>query len=173
MPLEIADVITPGQERAFTIGTRTPASSLSALAPAHLALLDGPVTAAVSTLNADGSAQLTPNWVHHDGQHIFLNSVRGRLKDRNLRARPSVSVMLVNPANPYHWITIYGEVEQIIDEDDPAEGQRATASIDDLAEIYLGQRPYPLRDPNGEVRVLYQVRPTRIVTFGSAGGEGA
>ena len=171
MSLEIADGITPGQERAFPLGARTPASSLAALPPVHMALLDGPVTAAVSTLNADGSAQLTPNWVHHDGERILLNSVRGRLKDRNLRARPQVSVMLVNPANPYHWITIYGEVERIIEEDDPEQGGRATASIDDLAELYLGQRPYPLRDPNGEVRVLYEVRPTRIVTFGPVGGE--
>lgn len=171
MSVEIADVITPGNEGAFTIGERTQAAAIGSLAPAHLALFEAPTTAAVATINADGSPQLTPNWVHHDGTNLFLNSVRGRLKDRNLRARPDqVVVMLVSPTNPYHWITIYGEVTEIIDEDDPARGHLATASIDLLAQLYLGTSPYPLRSPAGEVRVRYTVRPTRIVTFGPVGG---
>lgn len=167
MSLEIADVITPGNDGAFTIGTRTQASGIGSLAPSYLALFDIPTTASVVTINADGSPQLTPNWVHHDGTNLFLNSVRGRLKDRNLRARPEqVVVMLVNPQNAYHWITIYGEVTEVIDEDDAERGHLATESIDQLAKIYLGTSPYPLRDPKGEVRVRYTVRPTRIVTFG-------
>ncbi len=170
MTIEIADVITPGNEHAFSIGERVPATTLTALPAVHLALLDQPVTASVATINADGTPQLTPNWVNHDGTHLNLNSVRGRLKDRNMRARPSVVVMLVNPQNPYHWITIYGEVERFIEEDDPNEGHLATNNIDDLGAAYLGTRPYPLRDPNGEVCVLYKVRPTRIVTFGPVGG---
>jgi PPOX class probable F420-dependent enzyme len=170
MSLEIADVITPGNEHAFSIGERTPAASLTDLPAVHMALLDQPVTAAVATINADGTPQLTPNWVNYDGAYLNLNSVRGRLKDRNMRARPNVVVMLVNPQNPYHWITIYGEVVRMIEEDDANEGHLATNNIDDLAEAYLGQRPYPLRDPNGEVRVLYKVRPNRIVTFGPVGG---
>lgn len=170
MSFEIADVITPGHEQAFTIGERTAGASLRDLPAVHLALLDEPVTAAVATINADGTAQLTPNWVNHDGTYIYLNSVRGRLKDRNYRARPQVTVMLMNPKNPYHWITIYGTIEQIIEEDDPVQGHLATESIDDLSESYLGARPYPLRDAAGEIRVLYKVRPTRIITFGPVGG---
>lgn len=171
MSVEIADVITPGNEGAFTIGERKQAAAIGSLAPVHLALFDAPTTASVVTINADGSPQLTPNWVHHDGTNLFLNSVRGRLKDRNLRARPEqVVVMLVNPKNPYHWITVYGEVSEIVDEDDAERGHLATESIDYLAGLYLGTTPYPLRDPNGEVRVRYTVRPTRIVTFGPVGG---
>lgn len=169
MSLEIADVIVPGNEHAFTIGKRTPATSLGDLPEIHRKLLDEPVTAAMGTINADGSPQLTPVWVNDDGEYLNLNSVRDRLKDRNLRARPTVSVMLVNPANPYHWITIYGQVAEVIDEDDPAKGHLATENIDDLAESYLKQRPYPLREPSGEIRVLYKVRPTQIVTFGPVG----
>jgi PPOX class probable F420-dependent enzyme len=171
MSVEIADVITPGNEHAFTIGERVKAATIGDLAPAHLALFDIPTTASVTTINADGSPQVTPNWVHHDGTNLFLNSVRGRLKDRNLRSRPNhVAVMLVSPKNPYHWITVYGEVIEVIDEDDPERGHLATESIDLLAQRYLGTSPYPLRDPKGEVRVRYTVRPTRIVTFGPVGG---
>ena len=173
MSFEIADVITPGHEQAFKIGERSTGASLRDLPTVHLALLEEPVTAAVATINADGTAQLTPNWVNYDDTYLYLNSVRGRLKDRNYRARPDVTVMLMNPKNPYHWITVYGRIEQIIEEDDPAQGHLATENIDALGQSYLGVSPYPLRDPQGEVRVLYKVRPTRIITFGPVGGEEA
>ena len=167
--MEIADVVTPGQAAAFTIGDRAQAGTLDALAAVHRELLDTPVTATLATVCNDGTVQLTPVWVNRDADVLLLNSVRGRLKDRNLRARPQVSLMLVNPQNAYHWITVYGTVTDVVDEDDPARGGEATANIDDLAESYLGQRPYPLRDPGGEIRVLYKVRPDRVVTFGPVG----
>lgn len=167
MTLHIDDMILPGNEKAFTVGTRTPANNLNDLHPFYRSLLENPVTAAVVTVNADGSPQLTPCWCNHDGTYINLNSVRGRLKDRNIRERPSVTLMLMNPENPYHWITIVGSVEQVIEEDDPEKGHLATESIDTLAKKYLGVTPYPLRDPQGEVRVLYKVRPTQILTFGA------
>ena len=166
MSLEIAEVITPGNDRAFSIGDRKNLSGLNELADPHRQLLEKGVTAAMATINADGLPQLTPVWVNHDGTHVNLNSVRGRRKDRNLRARPDVSLMLVNPENPYHWITINGRVEEIIDEDDPTQGRLATQNVDDLSELYLGKRPYPFRGPKGEIRVLYKVRPTQILTFG-------
>jgi hypothetical protein len=47
-----------------------------------------------------GAMQVTPVWVGNDGTYIELNSVRGRLKDRNLRGNGQVSLLLMNPANP-------------------------------------------------------------------------
>jgi PPOX class probable F420-dependent enzyme len=167
--MQIANVITPGNAESFTIGETRRADKLTDLDPVHLDLITGAVTATLATINEDGLPQLTPVWVNHDGQSLNLNSVRGRLKDRNMRARPRVSLMFVNNNNPYHWITIEGEVAEIIDEDDAERGAQATNNIDDLAELYLGQRPYPLRDPKGEIRVLYKVRPLRILKFGPVG----
>jgi hypothetical protein len=63
----------------------------------------------------------------------------------------------MNPENPYHWLTVYGRVVEVVDEYDPERGHLATESIDDLAEKYLGQRPYPFRD-EGEIRVLLHGR---------------
>lgn len=166
MSVTVQEVITPGNERAFTVGKENRAQQLSDLAPIYLQLLETGITASLATMSADGRPQLTPVWLNHDGTYINLNSVRGRLKDRNLRARPEVTIMVVNPKNSYHWMTIWGTVEHIIDEDDPQAGHRATENIDALAAIYLNTTPYPFRDPKGEIRVLYQVRPTRIQTFG-------
>lgn len=167
MSLHIDDLILPGNEKPFTVSTRTEGSGLNDLHPFYRTLLENPVTASVATIGADGCPQLTPMWCDHDGTYTNLNSIRGRLKDRNIRARPSVTLMLVNPENPFHWIAICGTVEQIIDEDDPQRGHLATESIDALAKKYLGVTPYPFRDPKGEVRVLYKVRPTRILTCGA------
>ena len=169
MSVEIADVIPPGREGAFQVGDRTPAADLRSLPDVHMKLFEDPVTASLATLTPAGHAQLTPVWTNTDGTHVFLNSVAGRAKDRNLRERPDVTLMLVNPANPYHWLTLYGRVVEVIQEDEPERGHLATDNIDDLAEKYLGQRPYPLRNPSGEVRVLYKVAPRRVVTFGPVG----
>ena len=172
MLLEIRDIITPGNENPFTVGDRKTVARLLELSPAHLALLEDDLKAVASlaTINANGRPQLTPVWLNHDGSRINLNSARGRLKDRNLRARPVASIMLMNPNNSYHFITIDGVVEEIIDEDDPENGHLVTKNIDALSEKYLGTSPYPLRAPKGEVRVLYKVRPTKIPTFGPVGG---
>ncbi len=166
MSVQVQEVITPGNEKAFTVGKEKSEGSLSALAPVYLQLLETGITASLATMSADGRPQLTPVWLNHDGTYVNLNSVKGRLKDRNLRARRDVTIMVMNPKNAYHWMTIWGTVECIVDEDDTKDGHLATESIDALAKIYLNQTPYPFRDPKGEIRVLYQVRPTRIQTFG-------
>ena len=151
MAFEIREMITPGNEGAFTVGERRPVATLEDLPDVHLGLLEreARVTATLATTNADGSAQLTPVWLSHDGERILLNSARNRLKDKNLRARPRASLMLLDPANPYHFMTIDGVVEEIIDEDDPDRGRETTEHIDDLALKYMGVSPYPLRDGDG------------------------
>lgn len=164
--MEIGTVTPPGQSGAFQVGDRTPVSTLADLPEKHRRLLDEAVTATMSTVNKSGTVQLTPVWVGADETHVLLNSVRGRLKDRNLRARPQVSLLFVDPADPYFWMSIAGEVVEIVDEDDPARGQEATDSINAMSSLYLGQEEYPLRDPDGEVRSLYFLRPDKIVLFG-------
>jgi PPOX class probable F420-dependent enzyme len=163
---EVTDIITPGNENAFTVGERTRISAVSELHPFHRQLIEGPFTATVATYDSSGKARLNPMWWDTDGTHIRLNTRRGRLKWKNLSERREVSIQAIDPADPYHWITVYGTVVDVVDEEDPERGHLATESIDDLGEIYLGQRPYPFREPD-EVRVLFLIRPDKIVTFGA------
>ena len=171
MTIRTADVNMPGGAKPFEVGKRAQISSIAELPEIHRALLEKPVTAALATVNANGLPQLTPIWIGHDGTHLLINTKKGRLKERNLRARQQASVLCVDPQNPYHWITIQGEVDEIVEETDPVKGREATQHIDDTAQRYLGVRPYPLRDPAGEVRVLFKVRPTYVMTFGPAPGS--
>ncbi len=169
MSLELRETILPGNENAFSVRQKS-GSSLADLGSVHRALLTEPVTATLATMNKNGHPQLTAIWVSDDGERIDLNTARGRLKERNLRARPDASLCLLDPNDPYHFMTINGTVDEIIEEDDPEQGHLATESIDALADKYMGTWPYPLRNPKGEVRVLFKLRPTKILTFGPTGG---
>lgn len=162
MSFEIAN-ITPGK------GSRATAENLDEMDDAHLALLDKPVYATVATLRKSGPPHMTTVWIDRDDKHIRLNSSKGRVKDKNLRARADCSIMLIDPESPYHWMSIEGQVVEIIDEEDAdeARAQSVTDHIDDLGEMYMNKRPYPMRNPDGEVRVLYKIAPSRIVIFGA------
>lgn len=163
--MEIGTVITPGTVDGLQVGDRQQ-GTITDLPATHLDLLRGAYTAVMSTINNSGTVQLTPVWVMDDGEHLLINSVRGRLKDRNLRARPQVTLIIVNPDNPFHWMSIQGEVVRIIDEDDPDHGHLATEMINQVSKLYMDTDVYPVRDPRGEIRSLYYVLPARVMTMG-------
>lgn len=129
-------------------------------------LVGPPVIPVLGTLNADGTVQVTPVWATYDGEHILVGSARGRLKDRNMRARRAVTLTFVDPANPYRYVSVSGEITDVLDEDDPTRGGAVTEHIDDTSESYVNQRPYPFRSP-AEVRTLFRVRPARVHGYGA------
>lgn len=163
MAFQIADITPPPK------GDRPETDKITDLDRKQLDLLARPVYATVATMRASGPPHLTTVWYSHDDTHFYLNSAKGRIKDRNLRARPELSMMIMNPDDPYHWISVEGRVVEMIDEEDP-NGQIATDHVDDLAEFYVNKRPYPSRNPAGEVRVRYKIEPTRIICFGPMNG---
>jgi len=74
---------------------------------------------------------------------------------------------MVNPENPYHWISIKCTVVNEIVEGEPG-GERATEQVDKIWVKYTGNEPpYALRDPViDEKRVLFECEIDRIATFG-------
>ncbi len=120
----------------------------------HLDLLQGPIYVQLVSYLKNGAIQVNPVWCSYDGSHVWVNSAQGRVKDRNMRANPNVTVLAVDPENPYRWLEVRGMVDEITEEG-------ADEHIDDLAELYLNQRPYPFRQ-DGEVRVIYKILPQRV-----------
>ncbi len=112
----------------------------------------------LGTVMPDGSPQVTPVWCDFDGTYIRVNTAKGRVKDRNMRHNKKIAVTVTDPDNPYRYLAVRGEVEEITE-------QGADAHIDLLAKKYLGKDKYPFRQP-GEVRVLYKIRPEKISTMG-------
>lgn len=112
----------------------------------------------LGTLMPDGSPQVTPVWIDYDGKHVIFNSALGRVKDKNIRRDPRVSISVVDPDNPYRHLDIRGKVVEITQ-------NGADDSINKLSQKYLGNPVYPYRQP-GEVRVLYKVQPEKVGVMG-------
>jgi PPOX class probable F420-dependent enzyme len=157
-----------GSGEDYKVAEKETMTRIDELPAEYRQLIDGPAVVVLATRRRDGRPMLSPVWLRTapDGERLELNTVKGRVKDRHLRRDPTVAIQIVNPENPYHWVTIYGEVDEIVEETDPERGHLATESIDSLAEVYVNQRPYPFR-VEGEHRVLAYVRPGQIVTFGA------
>jgi PPOX class probable F420-dependent enzyme len=112
----------------------------------------------LATLMKDGSPQVTPVWYDFDGTHIRINTAKGRLKDKNMRRDKQVALSIQDPDNPYRYLAIRGDIDEITE-------NGADAHIDSLAKKYLGKDRYPFRAP-GEVRVIYKIRPEKVSTSG-------
>src|SRR4029077_16397610 len=108
----------------------------------------------LGTLMKDGSPQVTPVWVDYDGKFVRINSARGRVKDKNIRRDPRVSLSIQDPENPYRYVEIRGKVVEITE-------KGADEHINKLAKKYLGKDEYPYRQP-GEQRVLYKIEPLKF-----------
>ena len=115
------------------------------------------IFASLATLMPDGRPQVTPVWCDFDGQHVLVNSAKGRQKDRNMRRDPRVSLALVDLDNPYRYLEIRGRVAEVTEEG-------ADAHIDRMATKYLDKDKYPFRQP-GEVRVLYKIEPQHFISM--------
>ena len=76
-----------------------------------------------------------------------------------MRANPNVTVLAVDPENPFRWLEVRGKVVDISE-------AGADEHIDELSELYLQQKPYPFREA-GEVRVIYRIEPERVIAFSS------
>ena len=112
----------------------------------------------LATLMPDGSPQVTPIWFNTDGEYILINSAQGRVKDRNMRARPNVSCCITDPANPYRYIQIRGRVVEYTT-------VGANDLIDSLAFKYRGLVKYPFRT-QGEKRIIFKILPEKVDAHG-------
>ncbi|HWQ27514.1 MAG TPA: PPOX class F420-dependent oxidoreductase [Dehalococcoidia bacterium] len=122
------------------------------------ALIEGQNFGHLATLMPDGSPQVTPVWVDHDGTHVLVNTAEGRVKLRNVRRDPRVAISIANQQNPYQMVAIRGRVVEITHDG-------ADAHIDRMAKKYLGQDTYPFRRP-GEQRVILKIAPEHIAGLG-------
>jgi PPOX class probable F420-dependent enzyme len=117
-------------------------------------LFEDPNILFVGTINADGAPQVTPVWTGLEGGHITFNTAVGRAKERNLRRDPRIGLSITARDNPMEKVDIIGRVVDMI------VGEEADNQIDDFAEKYIGQRPYPWR--RGETRVKVLIEPVRV-----------
>lgn len=162
---DVADGLQEGQ---FAVGNRYEIASLADLDPDFKRLMDEPVTQILGLVGPAGRANLTPMWFDYDGDQIVVNCAAHRGKTQWIRDDGQLTSLLVNPANPYHWMSIKHTVVEEISEDDPQRGASVTAQLDKIWTKYTQQPgPYGLRDPSiNERRVQFRCNIDRIATFG-------
>ena len=163
--LDVSEGLQPNQ---FTVGDHETLDTLDDLDPIYKKLLDEPVTAVLAVIGSDGRPNLTPMWFDYSGDTVLLNVAAHRKKADWIRKNPQLTFLLLNPANPYHWVQIRATVAREIHEDDPDEGRRAGEQVDKIWTKYTGnQPPYGLRDPSiNERRILFECPVERVAVFG-------
>jgi PPOX class probable F420-dependent enzyme len=127
------------------------------LSAAERTFLESPFVGTVTDLRPDGSPHTTVVWVDVDDEGVSFNTAHGRAKPRYIGADGRVSLTVVDPGDPYRWISLDGTA-QLVDEG-------ADDQIDRLAKKYIGKDSYPFRAP-GERRVTVRIAPTRIESRG-------
>jgi PPOX class probable F420-dependent enzyme len=106
----------------------------------------------LATLMKDGTPQVTPIWFNADDTHIVINSAKGRVKDKNMRARPQVALLIQDPKHHLRYIQVRGRVVEITEEG-------GYEHINQLSHKY-DKKDFPKRP--GQVRVIYKILPEHV-----------
>ena len=121
-----------------------------------LLMADGPNYAALTTLFKNGVPQTHVMWVDTDGENILINTEIHRVKYKNVKIDPRVTVMIWKHDNPFKFVEIRGEVIGEIT------GQEARDNIDKLSEKYWN-KPYPF--PIQTERIVLIIKSNKEVIF--------
>ena len=60
----------------------------------------------LATLMPDGRPQVSPVWFDFDGSNIWVNSAKGRVKDKNMRRNKRVALSITDPDNAYRLLRV-------------------------------------------------------------------
>jgi len=113
-----------------------------------LEIIEGKNFAYLATSMADGSPHISPVWIDRDGEMLLVNTVPGRVKQKNVSRDPRVAISMVQEKNPYRHLFIRGRVIE-------QRKEGALNHIDRLARKYLG-KDYPWNDRN---RIILRIKP--------------
>jgi PPOX class probable F420-dependent enzyme len=121
-----------------------------ALPEAARLLLDGPHTAVLATANRDGRPQSSVIFVKRAGEEVLFSTIKGRLKTRNMKRDPRVSLLVLAHAGKY--VEIRGRVD-ITDAPEKS-------LLHEMYSRYMnGAAPPP--EPDAE-RVIVRVHPEKL-----------
>ena len=132
---------------------------MPAIPEAYHDLFEKATVAHVTTMLPDGRPHTTPVWIDYDpdGDRLLVNTERHRRKAKNVAEDPTVSVSMVDPDNPYRFLSVTGEVDEVT-----TEGARE--HIDELAMRYMGEDEYP--NPIESERVVLRIRADEVYSGG-------
>jgi PPOX class probable F420-dependent enzyme len=81
----------------------------------HLAgILDAPVFGHLATVRKHGTVQVNPMWFEFDGEHVRFTHTSYRQKYRNLQHNPSMSLSIIDPEQPFHYLEVAGTLVDVV-----------------------------------------------------------
>ena len=116
-----------------------------------LEIIEGKNFAYLATSMPDGSPHISPVWIDRDEEFLLVNTVPGRVKQKNVSRDPRVAISMVQEKNPYRHLFIRGKVIEQTKKD-------ALNHIDRLARKYLGKN-YPWDDRD---RIILRIKPEYV-----------
>ena len=127
----------------------------------HKDLLEKPVAVTLCTVSSDCKPYASVVWRDFDGQHIRIVTSKDTRKFKNVQANPYVTVLALDPQNPYRYLEIAGVVEFVKDEG-------VMPVLDKLTMDCMGKAHYfgdvePAEGANKYRGVVLMIKPTRVV----------
>ncbi len=110
----------------------------------------------LATIMPDGSPQVTPVWFSTDQEDILINTNEGRVKDKNMKRRPWVALVIQDPGNQDRYLGIRGQVVGYTREG-------ADEHINQLSLKYY-DRPWTYQE--GQRRIIYRIKPIHFDLHG-------
>ena len=106
----------------------------------------------LATVMSDGSPQVTPVWFSTDDDYGLINTNEGRTKDRNMKARPPVAMVIQDPNNQDRYLGMRGEVV----------GYTREGADEHINRLSLKYYNKPWTYQEGQRRIIYRIKPLRF-----------
>jgi PPOX class probable F420-dependent enzyme len=131
-------------------------------------LTTGQMTATFASVRADGRPHAVPTRYAVDDDEIVFTTGETTVKAANIRQRPSVVVVVQDPAPPYNYVSIEGQARLI---DDLPQCRDVSTR---LGAKYMGEdRAEEFGRRNGVPgELVVRVRPTKVFGEANVAGTG-
>ena len=120
-------------------------------------LFSRPILCALTTINPDGQPHSVPVWCDLDDGHVRVNAPAATKKARNMQLNNKVSLLIIDPQAPYHWIEIQGHIGEVRDETNGAREH-----INKLSAKYTGNPVYQPFGNSSVGRQMYIIEAVKV-----------
>ena len=103
----------------------------------------------LATIMPDGSPQLTPVWFSSDDEYILINTNEGRTKDKNMKARPEVAMVIQDPNNQDRYLGMRAKVV----------GYTREGADEHINRLSLKYYNKSWTYQEGQRRIIYRIKP--------------
>ena len=111
----------------------------------------------LATLMEDGKPQVTPVWFDVDGDFILVNTKEGRVKDKNMKERIQVAMVIQDPEEQERYLGMRGKVV----------GYTREGADEHINKLSLKYKNKSWTYREGQRRIIFRIQPSHFDLHGS------